>query len=58
MKAFKSGPIAGVDIDPEAFEWAKRRYYEMMKWDAENGAPSDECLNELQLDGLLADAKT
>jgi aldehyde:ferredoxin oxidoreductase len=55
MKAFKTGPIADVDIDPEAFEWAKRRYYEMMKWDAEDGAPTGECLRELGLDGLLAD---
>jgi aldehyde:ferredoxin oxidoreductase len=54
MKAFESGPIAGVDIDPEAFEWAKHRYYEMMKWDPETGAPTEECLRELGLDGLLA----
>jgi aldehyde:ferredoxin oxidoreductase len=57
MKAFESGPIAGVDIDPEAFEWAKHRYYEMMKWDPETGAPTEECLRELGLDGLLADVE-
>lgn len=57
MKAFKSGPVAGVEITPEDFAWAKRRYYELMKWDPESGAPSDACIRELKLDGLLADAK-
>jgi aldehyde:ferredoxin oxidoreductase len=53
MKAFKSGPIADVDISPQAFEWAKHRYYELMKWDPETGIPSDECLRELQLTQFL-----
>jgi aldehyde:ferredoxin oxidoreductase len=53
MRAFPSGPIAGVDVDEERFVWAKRRYYEMMKWDPESGAPTDECLSELGLDSLL-----
>jgi aldehyde:ferredoxin oxidoreductase len=53
MKAFKSGPIAGIDITPEAFAWARRRFYELMKWDAESGAPTTECLHDLRLDQLL-----
>jgi aldehyde:ferredoxin oxidoreductase len=53
MRAFPSGPIAGVDIDQEAFAWAKRRYYELMGWDPDSGAPTDKCLSELELDNLL-----
>ena len=50
MKAFKTGPLAGVEISEESFRWAKRRYYELMKWDPETGAPGAECLRELGLD--------
>jgi aldehyde:ferredoxin oxidoreductase len=53
MKAFQSGPLKDVEITGEAFAWARRRYYEMMKWDPETGQPSDECLHDLKLDGLL-----
>jgi aldehyde:ferredoxin oxidoreductase len=53
MTAFDSGPLAGVEISDEAFAWAKRRFYELMKWDAETGAPTAECLQELQLARLL-----
>lgn len=53
MKAFKSGPLAGVEITDEAFNWAKRRYYELMKWHPETGVPSEACLVELELTGLL-----
>ena len=53
MQAFATGPIAGVEVDKERFAWAKRRHYEMMKWDPESGAPTDECLRELELDSLL-----
>lgn len=53
MKAFASGPLKGIEITPESFDWAKRRYYELMKWDADSGVPSNECLHELKLDGLL-----
>jgi aldehyde:ferredoxin oxidoreductase len=53
MKAFKSGPLAGVEITSEAFDWAKRRYYELMKWDPDTGVPSPACLNELELEALL-----
>jgi aldehyde:ferredoxin oxidoreductase len=58
MKAFKSGPAADVEITPQAFAWAKRRYYELMKWEPESGAPTDECIRELKLDGLLTDIKS
>jgi aldehyde:ferredoxin oxidoreductase len=53
MKAFKSGPLAGVELTEESFNWAKRRYYELMKWDPETGEPSRECIEELELKGLL-----
>ena len=56
MKAFKTGPLAGVEITPEAFDWARRRYYELMHWDAVTGVPTPECLAELGLDSLLARA--
>jgi len=53
MKAFKRGPIAEAEISEDDFNWAKRRYYELMKWDPETAVPSEECLRELELDGLL-----
>jgi aldehyde:ferredoxin oxidoreductase len=53
MTAFDSGPIAGSGITAEALEHFKRRFYETMKWDPESGAPTAECLQSLQLDGLL-----
>lgn len=53
MTAFESGPLAGIGISEEDFLWALRRFYELMKWDVENGAPTDECLRELELDKLL-----
>jgi aldehyde:ferredoxin oxidoreductase len=56
MKAFTSGPLAGVDINPEALAWARRRYYELMRWDPETGVPSDASLSGLEIDRLLGDA--
>jgi aldehyde:ferredoxin oxidoreductase len=53
-KAFEKGPIAGVEISDEEFAWAKRRYYELMGWDADSAEPGDACLDQLQLRGLLA----
>ncbi|GAB4578611.1 MAG: aldehyde ferredoxin oxidoreductase family protein [Anaerolineales bacterium] len=50
-KAFKSGPIAGVEVTDEAFAWAKGRYYELMGWD-ENGFPSAEAIERLGLEQL------
>jgi aldehyde:ferredoxin oxidoreductase len=54
MKAFKSGPLAGTEITPEAFNWAKRRYYELMQWEPETGVPTEACLRELGIDQLLS----
>jgi aldehyde:ferredoxin oxidoreductase len=54
MKAFSKGPIAGNEINEDAFYWAKRRYYEMMGWDPETGEPTDACLEAYELKGLLA----
>ena len=53
MKAFESGPLAGVEITDEAFNWAKRRYYELMKWDPDTGVPGNDCLKALELESLL-----
>jgi aldehyde:ferredoxin oxidoreductase len=53
MTAFKSGPLAGVEINQESFDWAKRRYYEMMQWDPDTGTPSQACLQWLDLDSLI-----
>ncbi len=53
MKAFTSGPLAGVEISEASFNWARRRYYELMKWDPDTAAPTEGCLRELGLDRLL-----
>jgi hypothetical protein len=53
-KAFQKGPIAGVEITDETFEWAKRRYYELMGWDPDTAKPGEGCLEQLQLQELLA----
>jgi aldehyde:ferredoxin oxidoreductase len=53
MRAFESGPLAGVEISEEAFDWAKRRYYELMEWEPETGTPTAQCLAGLGLHGLL-----
>ena len=52
-KAFENGPLAGIEITDETFDWAKRRYYELMGWDPITGEPGDGCLQELELDELL-----
>jgi aldehyde:ferredoxin oxidoreductase len=54
MKAFKDGPLAGVEVNEDAFNWAKRRYYELMQWHPDTGVPSEACLRELALEELLA----
>jgi aldehyde:ferredoxin oxidoreductase len=56
MKAFESGPLAGVEITPDAFNWARRRYYELMGWDPDTGVPMPACLAELGIDRLLSPA--
>ncbi len=57
MRAFESGPLAGVALDADAFAWAKRRYYELMGWDPETGVPGEACLRALGLTDLLAAAR-
>jgi len=52
MKAFQTGPLAGVEISEESFHWARRRYYELLKWDPDTGVPTPECLSELGIDRL------
>jgi aldehyde:ferredoxin oxidoreductase len=54
MTAFDSGPLEGNSISEEDFAWFKRRFYERMKWDAQTGEPTDECLHELGLDRLVS----
>jgi aldehyde:ferredoxin oxidoreductase len=54
MKAFSSGPLADVEITDESFNWAKRRYYEMMQWDPDSGIPTQKCLADLNLTEILA----
>jgi aldehyde:ferredoxin oxidoreductase len=48
-KAFRSGPLADVEITDGDFEWAKRWYYELMGWDGETAEPTAECLQKLGL---------
>lgn len=57
MRAFESGPLAGVEINADSFAWAKRRYYELMGWDPDTGVPGADCLRDLKLDGLLSTAR-
>ncbi|MEW5961450.1 MAG: aldehyde ferredoxin oxidoreductase C-terminal domain-containing protein, partial [Chloroflexota bacterium] len=53
MKAFTSGPLAGVEISEETFAWARRRYYELMQWDPDTAVPGKACLKELELQELV-----
>ena len=53
MKAFTTGPLAGREITDEAFDWAKRRYYELMKWNPDTGIPTAKCLRELAIGEML-----
>lgn len=53
MQAFTEGPLAGVKIKPETFDWAKQRFYTMMLWDPDTGIPTRRSLQKLQLVGLL-----
>jgi aldehyde:ferredoxin oxidoreductase len=52
-KAFRKGPLAGVEIKDQDFAWARRRYYELMGWDPETGVPRAERVRELGLHELL-----
>ncbi len=53
MQAFKEGPLEGIEITQETFDWAKRRYYEMMLWDPDTGVPSRESVRRLKLEEIL-----
>lgn len=53
MQAFAEGPLAGVSIDEEAFAWALRRFYELMAWDPNTGAPTAESIQRLHINALL-----
>jgi len=52
MKAFKEGPLAGIEITEEAFYNARQTWYQLMGWTPE-GVPTAERLVQLGLDGLL-----
>ncbi len=53
MQAFKSGPLEGVEITPEAFHEARQTWYDLMGW-TPDGVPTPERLTELGLTELLA----
>lgn len=57
MQAFKEGPLAGVELKPETFNWAKRRFYELMAWEPETGVPGSASLERLELGELLGAMK-
>ena len=52
MKAFKEGPLAGVEITDEAFYGARNYWYGLMGW-TEAGVPTAERISTLGLDSLL-----
>lgn len=52
MKAFKEGPLAGVEITDEMFLNARNYWYGLMGW-SEQGVPTSERLETLGLSGLL-----
>jgi aldehyde:ferredoxin oxidoreductase len=53
MQAFETGPLAGSEITDEALTWARSRFFELMQWDPETGEPTEACLRDLELDGML-----
>ena len=52
MKAFKKGPLAGVEISQEAFLTARNYWYELMGW-TEEGVPTAGRIEKLALNDLL-----
>lgn len=52
MKAFKDGPLAGIEITDEAFTTALQTWYGLMGWTPE-GVPTPERLERLGLNGLV-----
>ncbi|NOZ48893.1 MAG: aldehyde ferredoxin oxidoreductase family protein [Chloroflexi bacterium] len=57
MKAFNTGPLAGIEITPASFDWALHRFYELMGWDRETGTPLPERIEALGLTKLLAEMR-
>jgi aldehyde:ferredoxin oxidoreductase len=53
MQPFETGPLAGIEIKPEVFVTARRRYYELMGWDADTGRPTPERVAALELATML-----
>ncbi len=49
-EAFTSGPLAGVRVEPEAFQRALRLYHQMEGWDPETGWPTFAKLAELGIE--------
>ena len=49
FEPLESGALRGVTIDRKAFEDALTMYYKMVGWDAENGVPTREKLEELDI---------
>jgi hypothetical protein len=45
--------LAGSEITDENLAWARSRYFELMQWDPDTGEPTEACLRDLELDGLL-----
>jgi aldehyde:ferredoxin oxidoreductase len=52
MKAFTEGPLAGVEITPQAFHSARLYWYSLMGW-TPDGVPTAERLEKLSLTTLL-----
>jgi len=53
MGAFETGPLAGIEIKPDVFATARRRYYELMGWDPDTGRPTAERVAALGLSTML-----
>ena len=49
MKAFQEGPLTGIEITQDAFDWARGRFYELMGWNPVSGRPT---LSRFQALGL------
>lgn len=53
FEPFSDGPSEGIHVDREAFEAAKKLYYDMAGWDPQTGNPTEATLKKLSLDWLL-----
>lgn len=54
FKALQEGPLAGVQIDPDGMEEAKRAFNGMMGWDPETGVPTIGKLQELGIEWVAS----